>query len=75
VHPSWSRQGLGRRLLELCESAARARGFRSTQLVATLPGQRLYSACGYQSEGPAEYPLGADQWITFVPMRKLFPAP
>jgi uncharacterized protein (DUF952 family)/GNAT superfamily N-acetyltransferase len=75
VHPVWSRQGLGRKLLELCEGAALTRGFRSTQLVATLPGERLYSAFGYQSQGPSEYPLNAGQSITFVPMRKLLPAP
>jgi len=72
VHPAWSRLGLGRRLLALCESAAQSHGFRSARLVATLPGQRLYSACGYSSEAPEEYALGGDQSIAFVSMHKLF---
>lgn len=72
VHPAWSRLGLGRRLLAQCEDDAERRGFRSARLVATLPGQRLYSACGYQSEAPEEYALGGDQSITFVAMHKLF---
>jgi hypothetical protein len=40
--------------------------------VATLPGQRLYSACGYQSEAPEQYALDGDQSITFVSMHKRF---
>jgi GNAT superfamily N-acetyltransferase len=70
VHPDWARRGLGRLLLELCEREARERGFRSAQLVATLPGERLYRACGYVSEGARSYPLPDDQSIVFVPMRK-----
>jgi GNAT superfamily N-acetyltransferase len=72
VHPAWSRMGLGRRLLEECESDAQARGFRSATLVATLPGQRLYAACGYQSEAPEEFSLGGGQSIAFVSMHKRF---
>lgn len=70
VHPSWARRGLGRRLLELCERDARARGFSAAELVATLPGVRLYAACGYRSLGAREYDLGAARTIAFVPMRK-----
>jgi len=70
VHPSWARRGLGRRLLDLCESEARARGFQSAELVATLPGVRLYGAYGYESQGAREYPLRDGSTITFIPMRK-----
>jgi GNAT superfamily N-acetyltransferase len=70
VHPEYARQGLGRRLLELCERAARAYGFRSAQLVATLPGVQLYSSYGYVSDGPRDYPLGGGASISFVPMHK-----
>ncbi|HKU40167.1 MAG TPA: GNAT family N-acetyltransferase [Polyangiales bacterium] len=71
VDPEWARIGLGRVLLELCEREARAAGFSSAALVATLPGERLYAACGYQSEGARSYPLGEGKSIVFVPMRKL----
>ncbi len=70
VHPLWSRRGLGRALLARCEEAARAAGFRAAELVATLPGERLYRAHGYVSQGARDYPLPDGQTITFVPMRK-----
>jgi GNAT superfamily N-acetyltransferase len=46
--PSHARRGVGRLLLELCEAAAAAEGFRRAELVATLSGEPLYLACGYQ---------------------------
>ena len=48
VHPRWSRRGIGSRLLEACEDAARKAGFGCTELVATLPGEPLYLARGYE---------------------------
>jgi GNAT superfamily N-acetyltransferase len=47
VHPEWARQGLGRTLFEACRAAAEAAGFRSLELVATLPGEPLYTALGF----------------------------
>jgi GNAT superfamily N-acetyltransferase len=70
VHPGWSRRGLGRAMLERCESEARARGFHSAELVATLPGVRLYQAHGYASQGARDYPLSGGLAITFISMRK-----
>ena len=48
VHPDWTRQGLGRRLFAECQSAARSAGFRTLTLVATLPGEPLYHALGFE---------------------------
>jgi len=48
VDPSWSRRGIGSRILEACEDAARNAGFGRIELVATLPGEPLYSARGYE---------------------------
>jgi GNAT superfamily N-acetyltransferase len=45
--PAFVRQGVGRLILDLCERAARAEGFASVALVATMPGLPLYEACGY----------------------------
>jgi GNAT superfamily N-acetyltransferase len=70
VHPAWTRRSLGRMLLERCEREARAAGFRAAELVATLPGQRLYRACGYVGERRVAYPLPSGQTIDFVPMTK-----
>ncbi len=57
VHPDFARQGLGRAMLALCEAEARSSGFTSAELVATLPGERLYAACGYLSQAPIEHTL------------------
>jgi GNAT superfamily N-acetyltransferase len=47
VDPGAARRGLGRRLVDECLRAARAAGFRAIELVATLPGEPLYLACGF----------------------------
>jgi GNAT superfamily N-acetyltransferase len=48
VHPRWARQGIGRRIIQLCEEAARKDGFHTMELVSTLPGEPLYAAMGYE---------------------------
>jgi GNAT superfamily N-acetyltransferase len=48
THPDFARRGVGRMILSLCEAAAAQAGFRRVELVATLAGERLYSACGYE---------------------------
>jgi N-acetylglutamate synthase-like GNAT family acetyltransferase len=70
VRPGWDRRGIGRALLERCEAEARADGFSAAELVATLPGQRLYKALGYSGNDKVEYPLAGGLTIAFVPMRK-----
>ncbi|HEY2047843.1 MAG TPA: GNAT family N-acetyltransferase [Caulobacteraceae bacterium] len=47
THPDFKRRGVGRQILALCESAAAAAGFSRVELMATLAGHPLYSACGY----------------------------
>jgi GNAT superfamily N-acetyltransferase len=47
----WTRRGLGRRVLEACEAAARDAGFRRLTLGATLPGLPLYQAFGFRETG------------------------
>ena len=43
----WTRRGLGTRILEACEAAARDEGFRRLSLGATLPGYALYARFGF----------------------------
>ena len=70
VHPEYARKGIGRAILSACESEARAYGFRSMELMATLPGLKLYKACGYEGDQRVEYEIGDGVSIDFVPMKK-----
>ena len=46
--PGFTRRGVGRRVLALCEEAARTAGFWRAEMMATMAGEPLYRACGYQ---------------------------
>ncbi|MBI3168404.1 MAG: GNAT family N-acetyltransferase [Chloroflexi bacterium] len=48
THPSHTRKGIGRLIISLCEEAAKAEGFAKMELVATLSGEPLYRACGFE---------------------------
>jgi GNAT superfamily N-acetyltransferase len=47
VHPEWARRGLARRLYECCAGEATRAGFRSLELMSTLPGEPFYLALGF----------------------------
>jgi GNAT superfamily N-acetyltransferase len=70
IDPPHARRGLGRSLLERCEQQAMGAGFTRCELMATLPGVRLYARCGYLAGAPIEHPLPGGLTITFVPMHK-----
>ncbi len=46
--PTFTRRGVGRLILSLCEDAARAEGYDRVELVATMGGEPLYLAAGYR---------------------------
>lgn len=48
VHPRWARRGLATWLFHECSIAARAAGFSAFELTATLPGEPLYAALGFE---------------------------
>jgi N-acetylglutamate synthase-like GNAT family acetyltransferase len=49
VAPGFERRGIGRMILDRCESDARAAGFRRLELMAMLSGEAMYAACGYRA--------------------------
>jgi GNAT superfamily N-acetyltransferase len=75
VDPGAARRGIGSLLLEHCESEARAHGFSHAELMATLPGVKLYAARGYIGAAMVHYDVGLGETIEFIPMRKLLVAP
>lgn len=47
--PDFVRRGVGRLILRSCERAARGEGFNAAELMATMAGEPLYTAAGYQA--------------------------
>jgi GNAT superfamily N-acetyltransferase len=47
THPAFTRRGVGRLILALCESAAAAEGFTTLELMGTMSGRPLYDAAGF----------------------------
>lgn len=66
--PDFTRRGVGRMVLDLCEDAARRAGFRSATMMATMAGVPLYEACGYVA---AEAPVGAVVGDVRVPLVRM----
>jgi GNAT superfamily N-acetyltransferase len=70
VEPSQARRGIGSLLLDRCEKEARAHGFSEVELMATLPGVKLYAARGYVGTDRVRFDVGSGESIEFIPMRK-----
>jgi GNAT superfamily N-acetyltransferase len=70
VDPAWARQGIGSRLLALCEEAARAEGFTRAEMGATLTGIPLYRRHGYAEGERLELPLANGETLAIVKMGK-----
>ena len=70
VDPDYARRGIGRAILQHCEAAARTHGFTRFELMATLPGLRLYRDSGYVGDTVVRHALGPNLFIEFVPMKK-----
>lgn len=71
VHPDWPRRGVGSRILEACEAAARAAGFTRLEMAATLPGVPLYKARGYLESEPFDVPLSNGEKLPVIKMTKV----
>lgn len=71
VHPDHARRGVGRVIVEACESAIRTAGFKRIELAATLPGEAFYQACGYVSGKREDVPLPNGLTLGIVHMSKM----
>lgn len=70
VDPAYARRGLGSAILARCETEAAACGFRRFEMMATLPGARLYARYGYSGTQRVEYEVQPGVIIEFIPMSK-----
>jgi hypothetical protein len=57
-------------LIEECSRAADTAGFRSLELVATLPGEPLYAAAGFAVAERFELALPGDVRVPVARMRR-----
>jgi GNAT superfamily N-acetyltransferase len=70
THPNFARRGIGRLVLSLCEDAARAEGFHSLELVATVAGEPLYAASGFTVIERIDVPTSTGVTVPCARMRK-----
>ena len=70
VHPDFARRGVGRHIINVCETAAKSNGFKSAELGATLPGVPLYEVMGYIAIERIDVPLPDGETLGIVKMRK-----
>ena len=68
THPSFARRGVGRLIIESCEAAAAAEGFTRCEMAATLAGEPLYRACGYDLIEPFD---GVTSKGVIVPLKRM----
>jgi N-acetylglutamate synthase-like GNAT family acetyltransferase len=71
VHPRSARSGIGQALLVRCEAEGKMAGYKSAELMSTLPGVSFYRAHGYVPGEPTTLIAGDGVEIEFVPMKKL----
>ncbi len=70
IHPAWARRGVGSKMLEACEAAAREAGFRGYEMGATLTGAKLFGAKGYVAVENIEVPLRNGATLPVIRMAK-----
>ena len=57
-------------MLSVCEREAQAHGFRTLELMSTLPGVKFYEVNGFSHIGNFELDLPDGVKLPLVPMRK-----
>lgn len=72
IHPKFARQGLGGMLLKHCEHEALLNGFTQFEMMATLPGVKLYTTLAYKAVSDEVITLPNNVSLRFVRMIKNF---
>jgi GNAT superfamily N-acetyltransferase len=70
IHPKFARQGLGSTLLKHCEHEALLNGFTQLEMMATLPGVKLYTTLAYKAVSDEVVTLPNNVPLRFVRMMK-----
>jgi len=70
IAPEFARLGVGTRILQACEAAAFAEGFRRFEMGATLTGVKLFGARGYEEIERIQLDIGGGEWLPVVRMEK-----
>jgi GNAT superfamily N-acetyltransferase len=73
VDPAWVRRGIGTLILDACEAAAIAEGFRRLEMGATLTGVPFYRVRGYAEREHLGVPLRNGESLPIVRMEKIIP--
>ncbi len=68
--PDFTRRGIGRMILALCEGAARDAGFAAVELMGTAAGVPLYRASGYEPVADMQFARIDGVDIPLLHMRK-----
>ena len=68
--PDFTRRWVGRLILATCEAKAKAEGFSRCEMAATMAGEPLYAACGYQRIEPFEAQTSNGVKVPLVRMGK-----
>ncbi len=75
THPDFTRLGIGRLVLSLCEAEAIKEGFASLELTATVAGEPLYSAYGFNVIERIEVPTSKGITVPCARMTKCIGTP
>jgi GNAT superfamily N-acetyltransferase len=70
IAPAFARRGVATMILQACETAALAEGFRSFEMSATLTGVKLFSARGYVERERLTLDIGGGERLPVVWMEK-----
>lgn len=70
IAPDWARKGIGSLILETCENEARSFGFQEAEMMATLPGVKLYKVRGYEAKERVSIDVSEGEAIDCIRMTK-----